>query len=80
MDFVSSHPEVIAIAIEIVLYPKRRSHYSPRVLELADAAIAMLEGRLRTARDEARAEEETAAFARSDPLTPNRNIPNDDPL
>jgi len=35
----STHPEVIAIGLEVTLDPGRRRHYSPLVLMLADAAV-----------------------------------------
>lgn len=34
-----THPEVIAIGVEVTLDPGRRRHYSPLVLMLADAAM-----------------------------------------
>jgi hypothetical protein len=33
------HPEIVAIALDVMLVPSRRVHYSPLVLMLADAAI-----------------------------------------
>lgn len=33
------HPEIVAIALDIMLVPARRVRYSPLVLTLADAAI-----------------------------------------
>jgi hypothetical protein len=33
------HPEIVAIALDVMLVPARRAHYSPLVLMLADAAI-----------------------------------------
>lgn len=33
------HPEIVAIALDVMLVPARRVHYSPLVLMLADAAV-----------------------------------------
>jgi hypothetical protein len=33
------HPEIIAIAVDLMLTPSRRAHYSTLVLTLADAAM-----------------------------------------
>ena len=38
----TDHPEVIAIGLEITLYPNRRRYYSALVLALADAAMKNL--------------------------------------
>jgi hypothetical protein len=32
------HPEIVAIALDVMLVPARRVHYPPLVLMLADAA------------------------------------------
>jgi hypothetical protein len=42
------HPEVLAIAVELILYPARRQRYSPRILMLADAAIDHLQTKLQS--------------------------------
>jgi hypothetical protein len=36
------HPEIIAIALDVMITPARRIYYSALVLELADAAIARI--------------------------------------
>jgi hypothetical protein len=36
---ITDHPAIIAIAMDIVLTPSHRSHYSDLVLTLADAAL-----------------------------------------
>ena len=36
------HPEIVAIALDLMLAPARRMHYSALVLALADAAIERL--------------------------------------
>jgi hypothetical protein len=36
------HPEIIAIALDLMLDPTRRVHYSSVVLALADAAIVRI--------------------------------------
>jgi hypothetical protein len=33
------HPEIVAIAVDVMLAPARRAHYSALVLMLADAAL-----------------------------------------
>lgn len=33
------HPEIVAIALDVMLVPARRAHYSSLILMLADAAI-----------------------------------------
>jgi hypothetical protein len=33
------HPEIVAIAVDLMLNPARRAYYSARVLTLADAAL-----------------------------------------
>ena len=33
------HPEIVAIALDVMLVPARRVHYPPLVLMLADAAV-----------------------------------------
>lgn len=38
----TDHPEVIAIGLEVTLYPNRRRYYSALVLALADAAMQNL--------------------------------------
>ena len=38
----TDHPEVIAIGLEVTLYPNRRRYYSALVLALADAAMKNL--------------------------------------
>jgi hypothetical protein len=43
---LAEHPEVVAIAIDLILHPSRRRLYPPRVLVLADAAIEHLRGKL----------------------------------
>ena len=40
------HPEIIAIALDIMITPSRRTYYSTLVLELADAAIARIKHEL----------------------------------
>ena len=39
IESARSHPEVIAIGLEVTLDPGRRRFYSPLVLMLADAAM-----------------------------------------
>jgi len=39
IESASAHPEILAIGLEVALYPSRRRHYSPLVLMLADAAL-----------------------------------------
>ncbi len=39
IETASAHPEILAIGLEVALYPSRRRHYSPLVLMLADAAV-----------------------------------------
>jgi hypothetical protein len=39
IEHACTHPEVIAIGVEVTLDPDRRRHYSPLVLMLADAAM-----------------------------------------
>jgi len=43
------HPEIIAIALDIMITPARRMYYSALVLELADAAIARIRHELMVA-------------------------------
>jgi hypothetical protein len=43
---MAEHPEVVAIAVELILHPGRRQRYSPSVLVLADAAIDHLQMKL----------------------------------
>jgi hypothetical protein len=40
------HPEIIAIALDIMLAPSRRAHYSAAVLMLADAATERIKQQL----------------------------------
>jgi hypothetical protein len=49
----SDHPEVIAIGLEITLYPNRRRYYSALVLALADAAMKNLLDKITAAGTEA---------------------------
>lgn len=42
------HPEILAIAFELMLYPNRRTHYSALVLTLADAAMDRIRKQLAT--------------------------------
>jgi hypothetical protein len=39
IESASAHPEILAIGLEVTLYPSRRRYYSPLVLMLADAAV-----------------------------------------
>jgi hypothetical protein len=39
IESARTHPEIIAIALEVTMDPGRRRHYSPLVLMLADAAM-----------------------------------------
>jgi hypothetical protein len=39
IETARAHPEILAIGLEVALYPSRRRHYSPFVLMLADAAV-----------------------------------------
>lgn len=39
IESASTHPEILAIGLEVALDPSRRRHYSPLVLTLADAAV-----------------------------------------
>jgi hypothetical protein len=43
---MAEHPEVLAIAVELILHPGHRQRYSPCVLLLADVAIDDLRRRL----------------------------------
>jgi hypothetical protein len=40
------HPEIVAIALDVMLAPARRAHYSALVLVLADAAIEKIRHQL----------------------------------
>lgn len=40
------HPEIVAIALDLMLVPARRAHYSSLVLMLADAAIEQIRRQL----------------------------------
>ena len=42
IESARTHPEIIAIALEVTMDPGRRRHYSPLVLMLADAAMQEL--------------------------------------
>lgn len=42
------HPEILAIALDVMLFPARRVHYSSLVLMLADAAIDRIRTELAT--------------------------------
>jgi hypothetical protein len=56
------HPEIIAIALDLMLDPTRRVHYSSVVLALADAAIERIRREL--------AESETPQPDGDNPPTP----------
>jgi len=56
----TDHPEVIAIGLEVTLYPNRRRYYSALVLALADAAMKNLLDKV------------TAAGADTPPAEPNQ--------
>lgn len=43
---LSEHPEILAIAVEITLYPARRNCYTETVLAMADAAARLLHQRM----------------------------------
>jgi len=47
----TDHPEIVAIALDIMLAPEKRAHYSDLVLMLADAALERI--RLELARQSA---------------------------
>jgi hypothetical protein len=40
------HPEVVLIAVELILHPHRRQHYSARILQIVDATIETIKHRL----------------------------------
>jgi hypothetical protein len=40
------HPEIVAIALDVMLAPARRAHYSELVLMLADAALERIKQEL----------------------------------
>ena len=42
------HPAIVAIALDLMLTPARRSHYSALVLMLADAAVEQIKQELAT--------------------------------
>jgi hypothetical protein len=42
----TDHPEIVAIALDIMLVPARREHYSELVLMLADAALERIKREL----------------------------------
>ena len=44
--FPVDHPEIVAIALDLMLVPARRVHYSALVLMLADAAIERIRRQL----------------------------------
>lgn len=46
-----NHPEILAIAMDIILEPTRRTHYSSLVLILVDAAIEHIRNQLLTAEE-----------------------------
>ncbi|WP_152594600.1 hypothetical protein [Massilia sp. BSC265] len=45
IEHVALHPAVLAIAVELIIYPDRRSKYSDTVLSLAREAIFEIEKR-----------------------------------
>jgi hypothetical protein len=59
------HPEIIAIALDIMCVPARRVHYSAVVLMLADAAIERIRVELAS-----RAQSDSAATAICPPAPP----------
>lgn len=41
-SFLVDHPEILAIAVDLILHPEHRKYYSEFVLILADAAISLI--------------------------------------
>jgi hypothetical protein len=51
VDLPIDHPDIVAIAIEVMLHPERRPCYSPIVLSLADAALEYIDAKLKYRRE-----------------------------
>lgn len=46
LDCAAEHPAIIAIAVDLILYPEHRNRYPALVLEVADRSIAIIRSRL----------------------------------